>query len=256
MDWKKLLEEFVAKLNEATDGKSDDEKKKVIAEATDALPQEARQHLVALGHADGAQELQKAKDAAEAEAKKAKEAADDKDAEITKLKEQLAEKQPDLAKQKAEYEGLLAEKAAENERLKTANAESLKAERLKGAKAQLVAGLSGRVISESIARALANDPDVLERVGFDDDGNVKVYASDGKTPLAVTTGQDPIAALAADVAGAQPKELLKSTADGGSGAGSGEGGPSSSEFDAIAKEVEQQYAGGGADDARKRLGWN
>jgi len=251
MDWKALLKEFREKLAEAIKDKTGDERAKLIAAATDALPQEARQHLHDLGHADNAKEAEKAKKAAEAEAEKAKKAAEAKDAEIAKLKEQLAEKQPEVAKVKEDYEQRLVEKDNEVRAAKEQAAKDLAEERRSNASRQLEAALSTRVLTDAIARGLANDPELQKRLVVDEDGTLKAYQADGKTPLAVTSGQTAVDALVADVVGSLDKSVLKSTAASGSGA-SGTGDGSADDFEAIRTEVKSQY-GGSADDARKRL---
>ena len=255
MDWKSKLKEFTDALAEAVKDKPADEAAKVVAAATDALPQAARQHLHTLGHADGVKEGEKkgTGDAAAIEkerddAKKAQEAAE---AKAKKLEDQLAEKQPEVAKIRADYEKRLAEKDAEVKAAEKKAADDLATERQGAAKRQLQTGLAGRVLTDSIARGIANDPEVLSRLRVGDDGELRAYQADGKTPLAVTTGQTPVEALVADVAAGLDKSVLKSTADGGSGAGGGQPG-TADEFKAIREEVKEQY-GGDTKDKKERL---
>ena len=255
MDWKALLADFVAKLNEATKDKTDDERRKLVAEATDALPQAARQHLHDLGHAEGVKEGEKkgTGDTAtiEAERDAAKKAQEAAEAKAKTLEEQLAEKQPEVAKIRSEYEAALSAKDEEVKAAKEAGAKALADARTEAAQRQLVAGLGARVLTPAIARGIANDPQTLSRIAVADDGTITAYQADGKTPLALASGQTAVDALVADLAGSLDKSVLKSTADGGSGAGGG-GTAEASEAEAIRQEVKSQY-GGDAADARKRL---
>ena len=250
MDWKAFLKEFNEKLAEALKDKTAEERATLLAEASDALPQAARQHLHDLGHAEGKKEagdtsaIEKERD----DAKKAQEAAE---AKAKKLEEQLAEKQPEVAKIRDEYEQRLSEKDQEVKAAQKKAADDLAAERQQAAKRQLETGLAGRVLTDSIARGIANDPQVASRLRVGDDGELRAYQADGKTPLALTGSQTAVEALVADVAASQPKELLKAEGSGGSGAGSGSTGDAD-DFAAIRDEVKTQY-GGDADDKRKRL---
>lgn len=246
MDWKALLKEFNDKLAEAIKDLSGDERTKAVAEATDALPQEARQHLHDAGHAEGekAGKADAGKDAAakDREIAKLKKDAEKKDAEITTLREAAKSGgNPDAEAVRKDYEKRLSEKDEEVEAAKEQAKKDVAAERLRGATARLTSGIGSRVVSDAIARGLSADPELAKRIAFDDDGAVTVYQADGKTPLALKAGQDPIDGLVADVVGSLDKTLLKSTSDGGSGAAGG-GDGEASEFDAIREEVKQQYA--------------
>ena len=246
MDWKALLADFQAKLAEAVKDKPADEAAKVVAAATDALPQAARQHLHDLGHADGVKEgekkgtgdtsaIEKERDAEKAKAEAA-------EAKAKKLEDQLAEKQPEVAKIRSEYEAALTAKDAEVKAAQQKAADDLAAERQQAAKRQLETGLAGRVLTDAIARGIANDPQVLSRLRVGDDGDLRAYQADGKTPLAVTTGQTPVEALVADVAGSLDKSVLKASGAGGSGAQGGDT-THADDFEAIRNEVKGQYGG-------------
>ena len=242
MDWKALLADFVAKLNDATKDKSAEEKATIVAAATDALPQEARQHLHSLGHADGLKDADKDKGTSAAELAQAKKDLEAKEAEVTKLNEQLAEKQPEVAKIKADYEAALTAKDAEVKAAQEKAAADLKDEREASASRQLQTALTGVMLTEALARGQAADPVLRSRLKVDDDGALRAYQADGKTPLAVTSGQTAVEALVADLAGTLDKSLLRANGAGGSGAQGGDA-THADDFEAIRNEVKDKYGG-------------
>jgi len=244
MDWNALLADFQAKLAEATKDKAPDEAAKVVAEATDALPQAARQHLHTLGHAEGVKEAAKGDGPKQADLDAEKARADAAEAKAKKLEDQLAEKQPEVAKVKAEYEAALTAKDQEVQAARAEAAETLKAEREKNLGDQLAARIAALVTDDGYARGKAADPTLKARLRYDDDGALRAYQADGKTPLALATGQSPLDAVLADVEATIPKALLRPTnGAGGSGLRGGSGDGAAVNAEAIVADVNRQYGG-------------
>lgn len=139
---------------------------------------------------------------------------DERAALETKISE-LSEGQPDAEKIRAKYEEALRQK---DQQIKAKETEweqkysglktSIVEEKLGRIKTEAASFLSGKVIDPEYARIRTNDPDLIKRLEFTDDG-VTFYQKDGMTPYSIPEGESIAALIAREIEPTIPKPLLK-----------------------------------------------
>lgn len=240
--WEELLKQYREKLAAELEGKTEEEKQKILEKATDALPQEARQHVHDVGHAG-------ATGASKSRIKSLETERDQLKTERDQLKTQLDEikdKNPDAAAVRKEYEAKL-----------TAKDDAIAAKEKEWQQEKqnlLVSGFTTKLKAELVALGVDSDyADVkihnlvqAGRIKPGEDGNVSVYKSDGATPFAALSGKD----LAGSLAMAEFETIDSKWKSSGVGGGAGERGgnnapgtQSAAYFDGIRKETQESQAG-------------
>jgi hypothetical protein len=176
-----------------------------------------------------------------------------KDTELT----ELTKKTPDVATLRTQYEGQINQlKAAQANEL-SARDEVLKGERRSRSLSDLRAKLTGAGVDVDYADVLVNKSTTTKRFGFDDKGQIVVYAADSEVPINVASGKDVLDVLADELKTGVPAKFVTSNGDRGSDtSGSGGKGSKSSVYDDIRKEAadKKKAAGEKPPSARERLG--
>jgi hypothetical protein len=205
----------------AEHGKDDDGQKAVVTGLQDALPS-VHQAIFNAGYARG--ETKGRATVPQLEEKLAS-----AQAKVTELEEALAESGDgndavnDLRDKVSHWKG-------EAERLKTALEEKgqefdtfTRQEKRNAYLGNLRQKLRNR-LHEQYAEVRGRDPELTERLTVADDGGLEVLASDGKTPLTVPAGKDPLDFLVDEVVKGTAAEFVKVNGDRGSGTSGGAAG--------------------------------
>lgn len=265
MNWEDLLKDINAKLAEALQGKSEEEKKQILSTFTDKLHQDARQYSFNKGHSTAQSEAKTEIETLKADKTRLEGEVAKKDQTITTLQE----KNPDLDKLRTENEAALT--AKDNERKR--QVESLSARIKKQAVDQFAAdvqhALTTRETDPVRARAAkyfvrdlvesgrikASDVTIKDD-GTIEGGEVSLYQKDGKTPWNAPENTDRHLGFADTVHAEVNKEDIVYEGGGGPGENRpGDGGKNNaSYFENLRKETEQAAPDG--DTSGKLVNWD
>lgn len=252
MNWKELLKAFIDKLNEALEGKSDEEKKQILAAATDDLPQEARQYLFDRGHSTAETDAEKKAKKLERENERLKQTITDKDAEINKLQET----NPDAAAVRKDYEEKLAQKDKDHEKALADEKAKAESATLEAYGDRLAAQLERKGVRPKAAKYEVRDLIEAGRVKVVD-GKIRHYKADQSTPWSAPEGKDELEAFAeAHLPSVDPEDLSSNVPGGPGGGQGGNSTPSGSAyFDQLRKDAVAQTGASQDDKSGELIGW-
>ncbi len=257
MNWQEILKAFIDGLKEQLAGKTEDEQKKILQAATDALPQEARQFIHDVGHSAATATWKAKVKEVETERDTLK---TDKASLETKVTE-LQAKNPDAAAVRQEMEKKLTDKdeahAAEKAKWKQERQNLEVGTFATAAKAAFVAAGVDPDYADLRVEKLIKDGRIKPTDGDDGATVISVYKADGATPFAALQGKSLAASLVEAELETIDDKWKGSGVGGGAGALGGNGGAggskSAAHFESIRNDVKGKQGDTGAE-MQKQLG--
>lgn len=160
--------------------------------------------------------------------------------------EELKGKAPDNERLKAEYATQLQEAEAKFKAKESALKATLKATQRAWAKSDLVTHLvTKHNVDPDYAEVIASKDDVLDRISYNDDGQIEIAQRGKQIPFAPGEGQTHIGLLATELRETVPPKFVTTNADAGAGSENGGGSGATKggfDYDKHAKKVADRRA--------------